>query len=43
MGEYCIKAYRIVKGENMFNFLENWDPILVDFKRDIDGLIKEEI
>lgn len=27
----------------MFNFLENWDPILVDFKRDIDGLIKEEI
>lgn len=27
----------------MFKFLDNWDPILVDFKRDIDGVIKGEI
>lgn len=27
----------------MFDFLENWDPILVDFKKDIDGVIKGEI
>ena len=27
----------------MFNFLESWDPILVDFKRDIDGVINGEV
>ncbi|MBM7562868.1 hypothetical protein [Fusibacter tunisiensis] len=27
----------------MFSFLDDWDPILVDFKKDIDGVIKGEI